>query len=43
MDDNDWKITSIEGKNADIVKVGGICHKVKLEDIVYPDTFKAAE
>ncbi len=43
VDDNDWKITSIEGKNADIVKVGGICHKVKLEDIVYPDTFKAAE
>ena len=43
VDDNDWKITSIEGEIITITKVGGIDHKVKLEDIVYPDTFKAAE
>ena len=43
VDDNDWKITSIEGKIITITKVGGIDHKVKLEDIVYPDTFKGAE
>ena len=43
MDDNDWKITSIEGEIITITKVGGIDRKVKLEDIVYPDTFKAAE
>ena len=40
---DDWRITSIEGKNANITKVGGIYNKVKLEDIVYPDTFKVAE
>lgn len=40
---DDWRITSIEGKNVNITKVGGIYHKVKLEDIVYPDTFKVAE
>ena len=43
VDDNDWKITSIEGEIITITKVGGIDHKVKLEDIVYPDTFKGAE
>ena len=43
VDDNDWKITSMEGEIITITKVGGIDHKVKLEDIVYPDTFKAAE
>jgi predicted small secreted protein len=43
VDDNDWKITSIEGEIITITKVGGIDRKVKLEDIVYPDTFKAAE
>ena len=42
VDDNDWKITSIEGEIITITKVGGIDRKVKLEDIVYPDTFKAA-
>lgn len=40
---DDWRITSFEGKNINITKAGGIYHKVKLEDIVYPDTFKAAE
>ncbi|WP_300774049.1 hypothetical protein [uncultured Acetatifactor sp.] len=43
VDDNDWKITSMEGEIITITKVGGIDHKVKLEDIVYPDTFKGAE
>ena len=43
VDDNDWKITSMEGEIITITKVGGIDHKVKLEDIVYPDTFKAVE
>lgn len=41
--DDDWRITSIEGKIVTITKVGGIDHKVRLEDIVYFDTFKAAE
>lgn len=40
---DDWRITSIEGKNVNITKVGGIYNKVKLEDIIYPDTFKVAE
>ena len=43
VDDDDWRITSVEGKIVTITKVGGIDRKVKLEDIVYPDTFKAAE
>ena len=41
--DDDWRITSIEGKIVTITKVGGIDQKVRLEDIVYPDTFKVAE
>lgn len=41
--DDDWRITSVEGKIVTITKVGGIDHKVRLEDIVYPDTFKSAE
>lgn len=39
---DDWRITSIEGENVNITKVGGIYNKVKLEDIVYPATFKVA-
>ena len=43
VDDDDWKITSIEGEIVTITRVGGRDQKVRLEDIVYPDTFKAAE
>lgn len=43
MADDDWRITSVEGKIVTITKVGGIDRKVRLEDIVYPDTSKAAE
>lgn len=43
VSNDDWRITSIEGENVNITKVGGIYNKVKLEDIVYPDTFKDAE
>lgn len=41
--DDDWRITSVEGKIVTITKVGGIDRKVRLEDIVYPDTSKALE
>ncbi len=40
---DDWRITSIEGEHVNITRVGGIYNKVKLEDIVYPDTTKVAE
>lgn len=40
---DDWLITSIEGEIVNITRVGGRSNKVKLEDIVYPDTFKAVE
>lgn len=43
VDDDDWKITSIEGEIITITRVGGRDQKVRLEDIVYPDTYKAAE
>ncbi len=43
VDSDDWRITSIEGENVTITRVGGRDNKVKLEDIVYPDTFKVAE
>ena len=40
VEQDDWKITSIEGDCVDIVRVGGRSNRVKLEDIVYPDTDK---
>ena len=43
VDDDDWKITSFEGEIITITRVGGRDQKVRLEDIVYPDTYKAAE
>lgn len=43
VDSNHWLITSMEGEYVHITKVGGRGHKVKLEDIVYPDTCKITE
>ena len=40
VEQDDWKITSIEGDCVDIVRVGGRSNRVKLKDIVYPDTDK---
>lgn len=43
VEKDDWRITSIEGELVNITRVGGRDNKVKLEDIVYPDTIKVAE
>ena len=40
VEQDDWKITSIKGDCVEIDRVGGRCNRVRLEDIVYPDTDK---
>ncbi len=40
VEQDDWKITSIEGDCVDIDRVGGRYNRVRREDIVYPDTNK---
>ena len=40
VEKDDWKIEAIEGDYVKIFRVGGRTNRVKLEDIVYPDTDK---